>query len=136
MNIEDLEEVGAQSGLVLELEDIAHAEKIQPNQTPQGLDRIGYKADENIKGISGVSDSMQGFDREDVAAKAISYKTQNGAKNLTKVLDNLERTDWILAERTGHRAGILHRRTAHTHNPRRCVARAGDAHDQSARREP
>jgi hypothetical protein len=97
MNIEDLEEVGAQSGLVLELEDIAHAEKIQPNQTPQGLDRIGYKADENIKGISGVSDSMQGFDREDVAAKAISYKTQNGAKNLTKVLDNLERTDWILA---------------------------------------
>jgi hypothetical protein len=97
MSIEDLETAGAQTGLVLELDDITSAEKITPNSTPSGLDRISYKAEEHIKTISNISDSMQGNDREDVAAKAIAYKTQRGSVNMTKVLDNLERTDWILA---------------------------------------
>jgi hypothetical protein len=72
-------------------------EKIQPNQPPSGLDRISMKAEEHIKTISNVSDSMQGFDREDVAAKAIAYKRQAGNTNLVKMIDNLERTDFILA---------------------------------------
>ena len=97
MSVEELEMKGAQTGLVLELDDVAAAEKIQPNATPQGLDRISYKAEEHIKGISGVSDSMQGFDREDVAAKAIQTKRSAGSTNMGKPLDNLARTDWILA---------------------------------------
>lgn len=97
MSIEELEQNGAQTGLVLELDDITGAEKIQPNNVPQGLDRLSYKAEEHIKTISNVSDSMQGFDREDVAAKAIAYKQQRGSVNMTKVMDNLERTDFILA---------------------------------------
>lgn len=97
MTIEELETNGAQTGLVLELDEVSSADKIQPNQVPSGLDRISNKAEEHIKTISNVSDSMQGFDREDVAAKAIAYKQQRGSINLTKVLDNLERTDWILA---------------------------------------
>ena len=97
MSLEELEQSGAQTGLVLELDEINNAEKIQPNQTPTGLDRVSYKAEEHIKTISNVSDSMQGFDREDVAAKAIAYKQQRGSVNMTKVLDNLERTDFILA---------------------------------------
>ena len=97
MSIEELEQNGAQTGIVIELDDIANIEKIAPNQIPTGLDRLSYKAEEAIKSISNVSDSMQGFDREDVAAKAIAYKTQRGSVNMTKVLDNLERTDWILA---------------------------------------
>ena len=97
MTTEELKVVGAQTGLVLELDEIDGAEKIQPNQTPNGLDRISYKAEEHIKTISGVSDSMQGFDREDVAAKAIQYKRQQGSLNLVKVMDNLQRTDWLLA---------------------------------------
>jgi hypothetical protein len=97
MSIEELEQSGAQTGLVLELDEVSNAEKIQPNQTPSGLDRISAKAEDHIKSISNVSDSMQGFDREDVAAKAIAYKTQRGSVNMTKVMDNLERTDWILA---------------------------------------
>lgn len=97
MNVEELEQWGAKTGLVLELDDVANADKIQPNQTPTGLDRISYKAEEHIKTISNVSDSMQGFDREDVAAKAIAYKQQRGSVNMTKTLDNLERTDYILA---------------------------------------
>lgn len=97
MSIEELEQAGSTTGLVLELNDIGGAEKITPNSTPQGLDRITFKAEEHIKSISGVSDSMQGFDREDVAAKAIQTKRQQGAQNMSKVMDNLERTDFILA---------------------------------------
>jgi len=97
MSIEELETRGAETGLVIELDDINNIEKITPNAVPTGLDRVGYKAEEHIKSISGVSDSMMGFDREDVAAKAIAYKQQRGSLNFTKVLDNLERTDWLLA---------------------------------------
>ena len=97
MSIEELEQKGASTGLVIELDDIQNAEKIQPNQTPQGLDRISYKAEEHIKTISNISDSMQGFDREDVAAKAIQAKQSRGSINMTKVMDNLERTDYLLA---------------------------------------
>ena len=98
MTVQELESGGAQTGLVVEYRKGAQPPvKIQPNQVPTGLDRITYKAEEHIKSISNVSDSMQGFDREDVAAKAIAYKQQRGSVNLSKVLDNLERTDYILA---------------------------------------
>lgn len=97
MSVEELEQRGAQTGLVVEVNELDAIEKIQPNSTPTGLDRISYKAEEHIKGISGVSDSMQGFDREDVAAKAIQAKRQAGSTNLAKPLDSLTRTDFILA---------------------------------------
>ena len=97
MSVEELEAMGASTGLVLEVQDIGQIDKILPNQVPTGLDRVSYKAEEHMKTISGVSDSMQGFDREDVAAKAIGYKKQSGQTNIAKVMDNLERTDYLLA---------------------------------------
>ena len=99
MDIEELEKRGAQTGLVLELDDINNAEKIQPNQIPSGLDRFGYKIDEFIKEISGVGDSMRGFDREDVAARAIQAKQAAGSVNLTAAFENLVRTRHLLATR-------------------------------------
>jgi hypothetical protein len=100
MSLEELENRGAETGLVVEVKEIDGLEKITPNSTPQGMDRISFKAEEHIKTISGVSDSMQGFDREDVAAKAIREKKQSGKANMVKVLDNLGRTDWLLARNT------------------------------------
>lgn len=97
MSVEELEEKGAQTGLVVEVNDMDGIDKITPNSVPSGLDRVSYKAEEHIKTISGVSDSMQGFDREDVAAKAIQAKRQAGSTNLAKPLDNLTRSDYILA---------------------------------------
>ena len=98
MTIEELEVAGAKTGLVLEFrKGSTPPEKITPNQVPTGLDRISMKAEEHIKTISNVSDSMQGFDREDVAAKAIAYKRQASSVSHTKAFDNLERTDFILA---------------------------------------
>lgn len=99
MSIQELEQRGAETGLVVETsgnpdEDLV---RITPNSVPTGLDRISYKAEDHIKTISGVSDSMQGFDREDVAAKAIQAKRQAGSTNLVKPMDNLTRTDHILA---------------------------------------
>ena len=97
MSVGELEQRGAQTGLVIELDELTNAEKIQPNQTPSGLDRISYKAEEHIKSISGVSDYMQGFAREDVAAKSVQTNKQSGQANLAKVMDNMNRTDFILA---------------------------------------
>ena len=98
MSIEELEQKGASTGLVIEYNTSADdIEKIQPNNTPQGLDRISYKAEEHIKTISGVSDSQQGMDREDVAAKAIQTKRQAANTNMAKPLDSLVRSDFILA---------------------------------------
>ena len=97
MSVGELEQRGAQTGLVLELDEMDNAEKIQPNQTPSGLDRISYKAEEHIKSISNVSDYMQGFAREDVSAKSVTANKQSGQANLAKVMDNMNRTDFLLA---------------------------------------
>lgn len=94
---EELELRGAQTGLVLEVDDVTQIEKIQPNQIPTGLDLVSRKADEYLKEISGFSDSLRGFDRADVAAKAIQYKQQAGHDNNAKYFDNLNRTRFFVA---------------------------------------
>lgn len=97
MDPDQLEQRGAETGIVLELDDPNDAQKIAPNQIPTGLDRLTYKMDEFIKEVSGVSDSSRGFDREDVAAKAIQAKQAAGSVNLAKPMDNLMRTRYLLA---------------------------------------
>lgn len=102
MTPEELEQNGAKTGLVIEVTGDPEKDvvKIQPNQTPQGLDRMSYKAEEHIKSISNVSDSMVGQDRADVAAKAIQAKKQSGQVTMVKPLDNLTRSDFFLARAT------------------------------------
>lgn len=99
MTPDELRARGAESGLVIEVSGDPNTDvvKIKPNPVPTGLDRISYKAEEHIKTISGVSDSQQGMDREDVAAKAIQTKRQAASTNMAKPLDSLVRTDFILA---------------------------------------
>lgn len=99
MTMDELEEMGAKTGLVLEVgqdvtKDIA---KITPNAIPTGLDRISFKAENFIKSISGRGDSVMGLDRADVSGKAIGEKKQSADVPLRPALDNLERTDWMLA---------------------------------------
>lgn len=97
MTVAELEQKGAQTGLVIEVNNKDSIEKITPNTVPSGLDRISYKAEEHIKTISGVGDSQMGLDRADVAAKAIQAKQKAATTNLVKPLDNLTRTDYYLA---------------------------------------
>lgn len=101
MTEQELKIAGAETGLVLiRKAGTAPLEKIQPNQVPTGFERIGYKAVEFLKELSGVSDSKRGFDRADVAAKAILAKQRAGSINLTLPLTNLIHTRRLVARNT------------------------------------
>lgn len=98
MTTAEFEQKGAQTGLVIEVNgSVEDIQKIQPNNIPQGLNLFSQKAADSIKQISGVTDSMMGTDREDVAAKAIQTKRAAGALSLAVVEENLNRTEHILA---------------------------------------
>lgn len=100
MTVDDLEEHGAETGLVLEYARGTNApQKIQPNQIPTGLDRIAQKAAANIKVISGVNDSMLGTDSAEVSGIAIQAKQNRGAIMIQVPLDNLRKSRHYLAEK-------------------------------------
>ena len=101
MTEEELEERGAETGLIITYNrGSTPPDKIQPNQIPTGLDRIGMKAANNIKEISGVSDSLMGFDSAEVSGVAIQAKQARGQVQIQVPLDNLSRTRHILALKT------------------------------------
>ncbi|HIF32620.1 MAG TPA: hypothetical protein EYQ75_13310 [Planctomycetaceae bacterium] len=100
MDADDLEEHGAETGLVLEFNRGSNPPaKIPPNQIPTGLDRISQKAAANIKAISGISDSMLGTDSAEVSGVAIRAKQNRGAMMIQVPLDNLAKTRQYLAEK-------------------------------------
>ena len=100
MSADDLEEHGAETGLVLEYARGTNPpQKIQPNQIPTGLDRIAQKAALNIKTISGVNDSMLGTDSAEVSGIAIQAKQNRGAIMIQVPLDNLRKSRQYLAEK-------------------------------------
>ena len=100
MTADDLEEHGAETGLVLEYARGTNPpQKIQPNQIPTGLDRIAQKAALNIKTISGVNDSMLGTDSAEVSGVAIAAKQNRGAIMIQVPLDNLRKSRQYLAEK-------------------------------------
>ena len=99
MTADDLEEHGAETGLVLEYNrGSSPPAKIPPNQIPTGLDRISQKAAANIKTISGISDAMLGTDSPEVSGVSIQQKQNRGAMMIQVPLDNLQKTRQYLAE--------------------------------------
>ena len=99
MTADDLEEHGAETGLVLEFNrGSTPPAKIPPNQIPTGLDRLGQKAANNIKEISGISDAMLGMDSPEVSGVAINAKQSRGSTMLQVPLTNLAKTRQYLAE--------------------------------------
>jgi len=100
MTADDLEEHGAETGLVLEFNrGSTPPGKIPPNQIPTGLDRLGMKAASNIKQISGIGDAMLGQDSPEVSGVAIQAKQNRGSMMLQVPLDNLAKTRQYLAEK-------------------------------------
>ncbi len=97
MTAQELEENGARTGFVAELDDVKDLEKIQPNQTPTGHDRLSFKADQIMRSLSGVSDQGRGFAREDVAGEAILANQAAQDINFAGWLSNLHRSKQILA---------------------------------------
>ena len=100
MTADDLEEHGAETGLVIEYARGTNPpQKISPNTIPTGLDRIGQKAAANIQAISGINESMLGTDSAEVSGIAIQAKQNRGAIMIQVPLDNLRKTRHYLAEK-------------------------------------
>lgn len=100
MTPDDLEEHGAETGLVIEYARGTNPPaKIQANTIPTGLDRIGQKAAANIQAISGINESMLGTDSAEVSGIAIRAKQNRGAIMIQVPLDNLRKTRHYLAEK-------------------------------------
>jgi hypothetical protein len=100
MDEHELAQRGAETGLVL-----VHArgsnppQKIQPNQIPSGLDRIGQKAAINLRSISGVNDGMLGDTSAEISGIALKQKQARGQIQIQVPLDNLAKTRHLVAER-------------------------------------
>lgn len=100
MTVDELEERGAETGLVIERAKGSNPlEKIQPNQIPAGLDRISVKAVSILKEISGVNDSLRGLDKSEVSGVAIQAKAQRGMVQMQVPRSNLARTRYYLAQK-------------------------------------
>lgn len=100
MTADDLEEHGAETGLVLEYaRGTTPPQKITANNIPTGLDRIAQKAQANIQAISGINESMLGTDSAEVSGIAIQAKQNRGAVMIQVPLDNLAKARQYLAEK-------------------------------------
>ena len=98
MTRDDLEREGSKTGFVLEVSRGAeHPTKIQPNPIPTGLDRVSMKAAQFVRDISGISESMLGYDGNEVSGVAIEKKQMRGLTQLQVLLDNLQKTRTMLA---------------------------------------
>lgn len=98
---EQLEQVGAQTGLVIEYNRGSEKpEKIQPNTIPTGLDRIAQMAATSIKAISGVNDAMLNGDAQDPDINnPLKMIQHNRGTIMAQVpLDSLKKTRQYLAE--------------------------------------
>ncbi len=99
MDTEELEDVGAQTGLVLEhRQGSKEPSKIQPNNVPQGIDRLIERALNTIKEVT-VPEAMRGSEGAEVSGVAIQSKQFASQQQLAVVLDNLALTRNLLARR-------------------------------------
>lgn len=100
MDTEELEDRGADTGLVIEHKRGSEApKKIEPNQIPTGLKDLVTSAVDLIRLISGVSETFQGGKGPEVSGTAIQSRVQQAAIQLATPIDNLFKTRNMLAER-------------------------------------
>ena len=98
MDVEDLEDLGSQSGLVLEYKAGRPAPaKIEPNSIPTGLKDMVTSGVDLIRLISGVSETFQGGKGPEVSGTAIQSRVHQAAVQLAAPIDNLFRTRNMVA---------------------------------------
>lgn len=99
MTMDELERVGARTGLVVEFKKGSTApQKIQPNQVPTGVDRIIDRADKALKDVT-VPEAMRGQQGPETSGVAIQAKQFASQQQLAVPLDNLAYTRRLLAKR-------------------------------------
>lgn len=100
MEIEELEDTGSQTGLVLEYKaGRTRPEKIEPNNVPAGLKDMLNSGIDLIRMISGVSETFQGGKGPEVSGTAIQSRVHQSAIQLATPIDALFRTRYMVAER-------------------------------------
>lgn len=95
----DLEQKGAENGLVLVLEEINDAEKIEPSSPPAGFQDLSARAQNWVKGLAGLTPSMQGQQRADASGEGIRLQLLRAPVNLSMPLQAFHHTKHMLAER-------------------------------------
>ena len=99
MDTEELEQVGAKTGLVIEFaKGSTKPEKIQPNQIPSGVDKLIDRATKALKDVT-VPEAMRGQQGAEVSGIAIQAKQFASQQQLAVPLDNLAYTRQLLANR-------------------------------------
>lgn len=97
MDTDDLEDVGATTGLVLEhKKGSAPPSKITPNQVPSGVDKMIDRATQALKDVT-VPDSMRGLQGSAVSGVAKQADQFASQQQLAVPLDNLAYTRQLLA---------------------------------------
>lgn len=99
MDADDLEIIGAKTGLVLEyMKGSTPPEKIQPNQVPSGLAELSAKAQIYFRQVSGIPETFLGHSSREVSGVAVSEQNAAATTQLEVVFDNLTRTRQYRAE--------------------------------------
>jgi hypothetical protein len=99
MDTEELEERGAQSGLVLEhRKGSKEPSKINSNEVPRGIDMLIDRATKAIKDVT-VPEAMRGENSQEISGVAIQSRQFASQQQLAVPLDNLALTRHMLAER-------------------------------------
>ncbi len=100
MDTEELGEVGASTGLIVEYKKGSQPpNKIQPNQIPTGVDRMAERSLTAVRD-STIPESMRGLnDADNMSGKAKQSDQFASQQQLAICLDNLSRTRHILAKR-------------------------------------
>lgn len=100
MTPEELEERGAETGLVVVHRRGREApQKIQPNQIPTGLDRLGGKALEFIYGISGAEALLGQPPKSTVSGVAMQRSESRALVRLQVIFDHLAKSRYMVAKR-------------------------------------
>jgi len=98
MSVQDLEERGAETGLVLEYKKNANPpDKIQPNSVPPGIDRVSQKAAAYISEIPGVTALTGTEPKSEVSGVALDQAKRSALGGLEIVFNNLAYTRELLA---------------------------------------
>jgi hypothetical protein len=93
MDADDLEQVGAKTGLVLEyMKGSTPPEKILPNQVPTGLSNIATKAQIYFRQVSGIPETFMGQASREVSGVTIKEQNQAATTPMEVVFDNLAKT--------------------------------------------
>ena len=99
MTTEELEERGAETGLVISYKrGMNPPQKIESNKIPTGLDRLSQKAQYNIAGIAGVDGLVKNPERE-VSGVALDAIEARGLIQIDVPFDSLKRTRYLVAEK-------------------------------------